>query len=102
MTLRIYERIARATAATRILSQGTAFEQIENSNHHFVLLYHQMGTTAVLGSYDGPLADGQLADLVSGADNDGGRFRASAQLLPNGNTNLQVNVGPDSSEPRRH
>jgi hypothetical protein len=81
---------------------GTTFEQIESSSHHFVLLYHQIGGTAVLGSYDGPLADGQLADIVSGADNDGGRFRASAQLLPNGNTNLQVNVGPDPSEPRRH
>ena len=78
---------------------GTTFEQIETSNHHFVLLYHQMGGTAILGSYDGPLADGQLADIASGADDDGGRFRASAQLLPNGNTNLQINVGSDSSKP---
>lgn len=81
---------------------GTTFEQVENSSHHFVLLYHQMGTTAVLGSYDGPLADGQLADILSGADNDGGRFRASARLVANGNTNLQINVGPDSSAPSGH
>jgi hypothetical protein len=81
---------------------GTIFEQIENSSHHFMLLYHQMGSTTVLGSYDGPLADGQLADILSGADDDGGRFRASAQLSPNGNTNLQLNVGPDSPRPRGH
>ena len=81
---------------------GTAFEQIENNQHHFVLLYHQMARTSVLGTYDGPLADGQLADILSGADNDGGRFRASAQLLPNGNTNLQINVGPDRPAPHRN
>jgi hypothetical protein len=78
---------------------GTTFEQVESSDHHFALLYHQIGRTAVLGSYDGPLADGQLADIISGADDDGGRFRASAQLLPNGNTNLQINVEPDTSKP---
>jgi hypothetical protein len=81
---------------------GTTFEQIENGRHHFPLLYHQMGRTAVLGSYDGPLADGQLADILSGADDDGGRFRASAQLSPNHGTNLQINVGPDSPKPRGH
>lgn len=81
---------------------GTTFEQIENSDHHFMLLYHQIGRTAVLGSYDGPLADGQLADILSGADDDGGRFRAEVQLLPNGNTNLQLNVGPDAPRPRGH
>jgi hypothetical protein len=48
------------------------------------------------------LADSQLADIMSGADNDAGRIRASAQHLVSGNTNLQVNVGTDSSEPRGH
>jgi len=81
---------------------GTTFEQVETSNHHFVLLYHIIGTTAVLGSYDGPLADAQLADIMSGADNDGGRFRATAQHVVGGNTNFQINVPADSSPPHRN
>ena len=58
-----------------------------------------IGTTAVLGSYDGPLSDTQMADIISGADNDGGRFRATAQHVVGGNTNFQINVASDPPRP---
>jgi hypothetical protein len=81
---------------------GTIFEQVEFSNHHYVLYYHTIGRTAVLGSYDGPLADAQLADIMTGADNDGGRVRAAAQHLTNGNTDFTINVGPDHPQPHHN
>ena len=89
----------RTVMVTPVNDAGTTFEQVETNNHHFVLLYHIIGTTAVLGTYDGPLADAQMADIISGADNDGGRFRATAQHVVGGNTNFQINVASDPPRP---
>lgn len=92
----------RTVLLAPVNDSGTAFEQVDNGHHHFVLLYHRVGQTAVLGTYDGPLSDSQLADIMSGADNEGGRFRASVQHLVNGGSNFQINVGAGPPQPHRN
>jgi hypothetical protein len=41
----------------------------------YVLLYHDLGETDVLGTYDAIPSDKQLADIIDGTDRDGGRIR---------------------------
>jgi len=76
---------------------GDAVEEVAFEDHRFVLFYHRIGRTFVLGSYDGPISDAQIVDLLDGADRDAGRTRASVEFKVNGDTDLSLNVGLDDA-----
>jgi hypothetical protein len=70
---------------------GTTLEMVETlETRQLVVLYHQIGSTAVLGQYDAPLSDEQILALLNGSDRTGGRFRATIGLRPNGDSNITL------------
>lgn len=71
---------------------GQMIELVRSREDQFLLLYHDIGRTSVLGTYDGPLTDEQVVAILSGADRDGGRVRATVDLLPSGDTNIEIRV----------
>ena len=48
----------------------------------YVLLFHDLGATNILGTYDGIPSDAQLAAILDGDDKEGGRFRVPVELSP--------------------
>ena len=88
------ERSGGGTAGGTVLlvpinDAGTTLEMVEVLNsRHLVVLYHQIGSTAILGQYDAPLSDEQILAILDGTDRAGGRFRSSIGLRPNGDVNI--------------
>jgi hypothetical protein len=81
----------RSVLAVTMNDAGTLLELVETGDRRrFVLLYHEIGRTAVLGSYDRPLTDEQVANILSGADQEGQRFRASVRLRPGRGADIDV------------
>jgi hypothetical protein len=94
--------ILRATTAGRtairtvllalLTDSGTLIEVMENRERHvFVMYYHQIGTTYVLGRYGAIPTDEQIVNIVSGADHDGGNIRATITYPGNGNSSITIN-----------
>lgn len=82
-----------------INDSGTMIELVETMDHHFLLLYHQIGRTHILGAYDGPPSDRQIADILSGADEPGSRIRATIELRPGGGDEIHVNQQEPAGTP---
>jgi hypothetical protein len=81
----------RSELIVPINDAGTTLEQVRISDpQQFVMLFHEIGRTSVLGSYDGPLSDDQIAAILNGSDGDGTRIRASIDHMPNGNSNINL------------
>lgn len=88
----------RTVIVVPVNDAGTTLELVETSRSgRFVLLYHVIGRSLVLGAYDAPLSDEQIAGILNGSDREGTQIRASVQHLPNGNSN--INLPAPSSEP---
>lgn len=79
---------------------GTIAELVQSEAHRFVLLYHEIGRTLVLGSYDGPLSDEQIADILSGADREGTRIRTTIVHRTNGDSDIQLSLPPEGARPK--
>jgi hypothetical protein len=78
---------------------GTTLEMVETSSpRRFLMLYHRVGETAVLGQYDATLSDEQILAILDGSDPAGGRFRATIEHRPGGGTN--INLPQPSAEGR--
>lgn len=79
--------IARSVMVVTLNDAGTALELLEmRPDGRFVLLHHQIGRTAILGTYDRNLTDAQIAAILGGTDREGGQIRATINLRANGNT----------------
>lgn len=53
----------------------------ENLGRH-VILYHQIGSTFLLGGYDGVPSDRQITDLLGNPESEGGRIRVPVTFRP--------------------
>ena len=76
---------------------GVTLELVEverERQRRFMVLFHEIGRTAVLGTYDRTLTDDQVAAIVSGADREGNRVRTSVQIRSNGDTEMVVPPPP--------
>jgi hypothetical protein len=84
--------ITGRTRLVAILSDsGTWIEVVHAENlGRYLMLFHQIGSTAVLGGYDGVPSDRQIAALLQGAQSDASRVRAAVRLTGDGNTELQL------------
>ena len=81
----------RSVVAAILSDAGTMIEVVEAlTPRRFVMLYHQIGAVSLLGAYDAPPSDEQIADILSGADREGQRIRANVRLRANGNTEMEV------------
>ena len=81
----------RSVVAAILSDSGTLIEVVEAlTPRRFIMLYHEIGAVSLLGAYDSPPSDEQIADIISGADRDGQQIRASARLRANGNTEMEV------------
>jgi hypothetical protein len=86
-------RTAIRTVLIAILTDsGTLMEVVENRERHvFVIYYHKIGSTYVLGRYGAVPTDEQIVNIVSGADHDGGNIRATITYPGNGNSSITIN-----------
>ena len=91
------EGLSRTALIVFMTDAGRMLELVE-AEGRYTLLHHNVGRTDILGSYDGPLTDAQLADILSGADRSGGQVQATIELQANGDTRLTV---PTPEEGRR-
>jgi len=90
--------MGRSEILVPINDAGTALELVRLADPgRFVLLYHEIGRTSILGTYDGPLSDDQLAAILNGSDREGTRIRASVDHLPNGDTNINLQELPSET-----
>jgi hypothetical protein len=90
----------QSTLIAIVTDSGTVLEVIENrERHHFIMYYHQIGSTQVLGRYGAVPTDEQIANILSGADHDGGRVRATITYPGDGGSSITINeplTTPDS------
>jgi hypothetical protein len=80
------------TVRILLLSDSGRMLEVDHAKNlgGYVLLYHDLGFTGVLGTYDAIPSDKQLADIIDGTDHDGGRIRVPVRLLPNKPPQLTV------------
>jgi hypothetical protein len=89
------DRVNGRTVAIGIISDsGRLIETVQAGEHRFVMFHHQIGETVVLGAYNSPPTDEQIAAMLSGADRDGGRIRARVGLRPEGGTDIELQAPP--------
>jgi hypothetical protein len=70
---------------------GTLLEAIRTRDHdHVILLYHEIGSSTLLGTYDAVPSDEQIANILSGADEPGTRIRAVIRLRPGQGANIEI------------
>jgi len=84
--------LGRSAAIVPINDAGRTFELVELRDGVFALMHHDIGRTDLLGTFDGPLSDEQIVNILTGSDEDGGRIRATIELLPSGGTNIVIRV----------
>ena len=82
---------------------GTTLEAVRIINgDRVILLFHEIGRTSLLGTYDAVPSDEQVANILSGADEPGTRFRAVATLRPGQGDHIDLRVPETQSTPARH
>ena len=83
--------LARSVVLALVSDSGGVLEVAQLAREGtFRLLYHQIGSTALLGSYDKIPSDEQIRQILSGADADGGRFRAEVIHRPGKGDQINV------------
>lgn len=65
----------------------------------YLMLYHQVGSTVLLGGYNAVPSDRQIADLLNNPQSEAGRIRASVSLRPEGPAMHLPNVQPEPTRP---
>ncbi len=80
---------------TRLLAvisdSGMVLEVVHAANlGRYIMLYHQIGSTALLGGYDAVPSDQQIIDLLSNPQSDAGRIRVPIVLRPNQGPQMQL------------
>lgn len=87
------------TRAIVVLSDpGTLLEIVQAlTTPSHVLLYHEIGSTTVLGSFDAMPSDRQIIAVLTERNHPAGRIRVPIALHPNGNTEMTL---PTPPEPR--
>ncbi|MDQ4087688.1 MAG: hypothetical protein M3177_06740 [Pseudomonadota bacterium] len=65
----------------------------------YTVLHHQIGETAVLGSFDAVPSNAQIAAIISGSDTGAARLRARIRLRPGEGSDLQLFVEPTTQAP---
>ena len=92
----------RSVLVALVADNGTIIEVVERrfrDRTRFVLMYHQIGRSAVLGSYASVPTDAQIQNILSGADREGGRIRAAIDYDASGDSRVTVNAGPEPETP---
>lgn len=81
-----------------ISDSGTWIEVVHAPNlNRYLILYHQIGSTALLGGYDNVPSDRQIADLLNNPAGDAARIRSSITLRPG--QGPQINLPSRNSSP---
>jgi hypothetical protein len=72
------------TVRLALLSDSGRILEVDHAKNlgGYVLLYHDLGLTGVLGTYDAIPSDKQIADIVDGTDREGGRIRVPVRFRP--------------------
>lgn len=96
----------RSVAVAIVNDSGGALEIVERrfrNRSRFVLLFHGIGRTLVLGAYDALPTDAQINAVLGGSDPAGGQARATIGYQASGDSNITLHVMPDepAAAPRR-
>jgi hypothetical protein len=73
------------TRLVAILSDdGTALEVVHAANiGRYLVLYHEIGATSLMGGYDDVPSDAQIAEMLSGGRTEANRVRVPVRFRPN-------------------
>jgi hypothetical protein len=87
------------TLLVAILSDsGTWIEVVHARNlDRYLMLFHQIGSTRLLGAYDGVPSDRQIAELLAGTQSEAARIRAVIRLTPDGRTEIELLPAPQTA-----
>jgi hypothetical protein len=81
-----------------IEDNGNALEVVHAADlHRYLLLYHELGQTSLLGGYDGIPSDAQLAAILSGTDREGMRIRVPVRFRPNRGPEMFLPPAPEAA-----
>jgi hypothetical protein len=81
----------RTVLLVPISDNGTLLEVVHAQNlGGYILLYHQIGSTSLLGEYEGVPSDRQIRQLMTTPDHPAGRARAVVENLPNGDSRINL------------
>lgn len=81
----------RSRLVATLTDSGGLVEVVETRDPvRFLLLHHQIGETALLGSFDGVPSDDQIVALLEGRDQEAARVRARARLTPGEGAELEL------------
>ncbi len=80
---------------TRLLAvlsdSGTWVEVVHAKNlGRYLMLYHKIGSTALLGGYDAVPSDRQIRELLNNPSSEAGRIRVPVTLKPNGGIHMHL------------
>lgn len=92
----------RSVLVALIADNGTMIEVVQRrfrGRTRFVLMHHQIGRSVVLGSYDAVPTDEQIANILSGADREGGQARAVIDYQASGDSGVTVIAAPEPATP---
>lgn len=74
----------RTRLVAMLTDSGRWLEVVHATNvKRYVLLYHEIGRTSLLGGYDGVPSDRQIAELVNNPGGEAGRIRVPVRFRPN-------------------
>jgi hypothetical protein len=91
----------RTMLVVMIADNGTALEVVHAPNlHRYLVLYHELGMTDLLGGYDGVPSDAQLAGILGGSQNEATRIRVPVRFRPNRGPEMSLPPVPEAA--RQH
>jgi hypothetical protein len=91
----------RTRLVALISDSGTWLEVVHAANlGRYLMLFHQVGSTSLLGGYDGVPSDRQIADLLSNPQSEAGRVRVPVTFRPDGRTEMHLpDLAPEQPRP---
>ncbi len=90
----------RSRLVATLTDSGGLVEVVETRDPvRFLLLHHQIGETALLGSFDGVPSDDQIVALLEGRDRAAARIRARARLTPGEGAELELSAEDFATPP---
>lgn len=87
----------RTMLVVLINDNGNSLEVVHVPNlNRYLMLFHEIGQTSLLGGFDGVPSDAQLAAILSGADREGTRIRVPVRFRPNRGPEMVLPAMPES------
>jgi hypothetical protein len=90
----------RTRAIVLLNDAGVALEVVHAANlRRYVVLYHEIGQTNLMGGYDNVPSDAQLAEILAGGRSEASRIRVPVRFRPNRGPEIYLPGGAGTAPP---